>query len=361
MNRQSTLPDPSRFFEIRFESIGGLGAHAAGQILARTAVLHMHLNGAHFSSYGSEKKGSVVRSYIRLGDADKAIRTSAPIDSPDVVVVFHTALLEQPITLAGLKSSSTLICNAAAGELPEGLSRVPVGAKIVRVDALKIAVEERSRPNAVLLGVLTATLPFLDAQAVLTGLSEGFAHHNPEAVAANERAFARGREEFEVLDHVGHGCEDLPVMRPQPVWGYQTAPIGGVLPLPGNTVWNDLTTSRTGWLPVFNTEECIHCGLCVLVCPDFCLVWSNEGAGTVPALECPDFSLTWSTEGPAEEAPSARMLGVDYRYCKGCLRCIETCPTEAMTREAETPGLADRLQVPLYPEINKRVGGTRGN
>jgi pyruvate ferredoxin oxidoreductase gamma subunit len=90
-------------------------------------------------------------------------------------------------------------------------------------------------------------------------------------------------------------------------------------------------------------------------------VWSNEGAGTVPPLECPDFSLSWSAEGPGEEAPSARLLGVDYRYCKGCLRCIETCPTEAMTREAETPGLADRLQVPLFPEITKRAGGIRGD
>lgn len=32
-------------FEIRFESIGGLGAHAAGQIVASAAVLHMGLNG----------------------------------------------------------------------------------------------------------------------------------------------------------------------------------------------------------------------------------------------------------------------------------------------------------------------------
>ena len=92
------LPDPSGFFEIRFESIGGLGAHAAGQILARAAVLKMNLNGSHFSSYGSEKKGSVVRSYIRLTAADKPIRTSAPIDSPDVIVVFHGALMEQDVT-----------------------------------------------------------------------------------------------------------------------------------------------------------------------------------------------------------------------------------------------------------------------
>ena len=67
------LPDASRFFEIRFESIGGLGAHAAGQILARAAVLDMDLNGSHFSSFGSEKKGSVVRSYVRLGASDRPI------------------------------------------------------------------------------------------------------------------------------------------------------------------------------------------------------------------------------------------------------------------------------------------------
>jgi len=79
------IPTSRRFFEIRLESIGGLGAHAAGQVLASAAVLRMGLNGAHFSSYGSEKKGSLVRSYVRLAPAAKPIRTSAPVDTPDAV------------------------------------------------------------------------------------------------------------------------------------------------------------------------------------------------------------------------------------------------------------------------------------
>ena len=120
MNKTSELPDLAGFFEIRFESIGGLGAHAAGQILARAAVLKMNLNGSHFSSYGSEKKGSVIRSYMRLGAPDKPIRTSAPIDSPDVIVVFHAALLKEDITLAGMKESGILIFNGPADEIPEG-------------------------------------------------------------------------------------------------------------------------------------------------------------------------------------------------------------------------------------------------
>lgn len=327
---ECVLPDPSGFFEIRFESVGGLGAHAAGQILARAAVLKMNLNGSHFSSYGSEKKGSVIRSYVRLGAADKPIRTSAPIDSPDVIVVFHGALLKQDITIAGMKDSGILIFNGAAGEVPEILEQVPAGTRVIRIDATNIAIEELSRPNAVLLGTLTAMAPFLDADIVLTTLTEKFAGRNPQAAAANERAFKRGAQEFEVLEGIGQGSGDLPVMRPSPVLGYETAPIGGVIPYPGNMVSNDLSTSRTGWMPLFTEKECIHCGLCATVCPDFCLVWTHEQIN--------------------DEAPKVRLEGIDYQYCKGCMRCIESCPTEAMTRVTETPGLAEQLRVPLYSQ-----------
>lgn len=323
------LPDPSKFFEIRFESIGGLGAHAAGQILARAAVLKMNFNGSHFSSYGSEKKGSVIRSYVRLGPADKPIRTSAPIDSPDVIVVFHGALLEQDVTMAGMKDAGALIFTGAADEVHEKLARLPRGTRVIRIDAMNIAIEERSRPNAVLLGTLTAIVPFLDAGIVLTALTEKFAHRNPQAAAANERAFLRGASEFELIEGIGQGIGDLPVIRPSPVLGYETAPIGGVIPYPGNMVSNDLSTSRTGWMPLFTEKECIHCGLCATVCPDFCLVWSHEG-------------------GSDDSQPAVRLKGVDYQYCKGCMRCIETCPTEAMTRVTETAGLADQLRVPLF-------------
>jgi pyruvate ferredoxin oxidoreductase gamma subunit len=327
---ECVLPDPSGFFEIRFESVGGLGAHAAGQILARAAVLKMNLNGAHFSSYGSEKKGSVIRSYIRLGAAEKPIRTSAPIDSPDVIVVFHGALMKQDITIAGMKDSGILIYNGAAGEVPEILKQVPAGTRVLRIDATNIAIEELSRPNAVLLGTLTAMAPFLDADIVLNTLTEKFAGRNPQAAASNERAFKRGAQEFEVLEGIGKGAGDLPVMRPGPVLGYETAPIGGVIPYAGNMISNDLSTSRTGWMPLFTEKECIHCGLCATVCPDFCLVWTHEQING--------------------EAPKVRLEGIDYQYCKGCMRCIETCPTEAMTRVTEKPGLADQLRVPLYSQ-----------
>jgi pyruvate ferredoxin oxidoreductase gamma subunit len=198
---------------------------------------------------------------------------------------------------------------------------------VIRVDALSIAVEERSRPNAVLLGTLCAAFPFLDRAIVLDALSEEFAGRHPEAVAANERAFQRGETEIEELLGIGQADGDLAPARSDPVFGYLTQPVGGIVQNAGNTAWNDLSASRTGWMPVLDRDKCVHCGVCDLVCPDFCLVWA-AGAG---------------------EPFERELKGVDYRYCKGCLRCVESCPTGALGKTAETPGLADSLRVPLFP------------
>jgi pyruvate ferredoxin oxidoreductase gamma subunit len=317
MTREVSIPNGAGLFEIRFESIGGLGAHVAGKIVASAAVLRMNMNGSHFSSYGSEKKGSVVRSFIRLAPADKAIRTSAPIEEPKVIVVFHSGLLAHPATLSGLKADGILIY------------RAPKTAKIIRVDAQKIAIAEKSRENAVLIGTLAANVRELDQHAVLDALDATF--------ATNKRAFNRGAKEIEIIRNVGQHDGDVPPMQSNPVWGYKTAPLGGVLPTPGNTAHNDLHTSRTGWMPVLDQEKCIDCGMCDMVCPDLCLVWS--------------------THTDEDGKPLVKLDGIDYQYCKGCMRCVETCSTAAMTREAELPGKADELRVPLFPDLAAAAGG----
>lgn len=335
VNGATALPpgkNAGKFFEVRFESIGGLGAHAAGHVLATAAVLHMGMNGAHFSSYGSEKKGSVVRSFVRLGADNQPIRVSAPVETPDVIIVFHGVLLRNPATRGGLRSDGTFIYNAPAGVIPEELKALPRTARVIRVDALGIALKEKSRPNAVLLGTICGAFPWLDADTVLATLSEEFAGKNPAAVATNEQAFRRGASEFEVIECIGEADGDLPIARSDPEFGFETQPEGGLLPEPGNSAWNDMSASRTGLLPVLDGAKCIHCGVCDLVCPDFCLVW-GDGAETSKF--------------------ERELMGVDYRYCKGCMRCVESCPTGALAEEIETPGLADRLRVPLFPELIK--------
>ncbi len=55
--------------------------------------------------------------------------------------------------------------------------------------------------------------------------------------------------------------------------------------------------------------------------------------------------------GPADGPYEWTLKGIDYHYCKGCMRCVESCPTAAMSRAAEVPGLAERARVALFPGL----------
>ncbi|MCK5351131.1 4Fe-4S binding protein, partial [bacterium] len=41
------------------------------------------------------------------------------------------------------------------------------------------------------------------------------------------------------------------------------------------------------------------------------------------------------------------MMGVDYQYCKGCQRCVDICPVEALTTEVETDHDVNQLRADL--------------
>ena len=56
------------YYEIRLESIGGLGANLCGKMLGELGVTCLKLNAASFSSYGSEKRGSPVKAHIRWSE-----------------------------------------------------------------------------------------------------------------------------------------------------------------------------------------------------------------------------------------------------------------------------------------------------
>jgi pyruvate ferredoxin oxidoreductase gamma subunit len=322
------------FFGIRFESIGGLGAHLAGQILAEAGVLDGGLNGSHFSSYGSEKKGSLVRSYVRFCAADRAIRRSDPIERPQVVVVFHQALIGSGQVAAGLVPGGTIVVNTPAGpeEMCERLG-IP-GATVGVVDGLRIAVEESTRVNSAMLGAAARVCPFVDAALISRRLAERLGRRYPELVEANLRAFKRGFSELRLQSGSERPAVDVAEPdRAIPAYGYLEAPIGGTILEPGSSIVRDLSASRDGFLPALDLEKCVHCGLCDIVCPDFCFVWETEGDDAV------------------------RLRGIDYRYCKGCLKCTEACPMGALTQLREEEGWAAAHRVPLYPWLEPTPTG----
>ncbi len=315
---------PDGYYAIRFESIGGLGAHLAGQILAEAGVLRQGLNGSHFSSYGSEKKGSPVKSFVRFCAPDRAIRRSDPIERPQVVAVFHEALIESTDVLAGLSVVGTVIVNSAKSpdEVHEALGGR--SGTVAVVDALGIALEEATRVNTAMLGAVVRVCRFIDRDAVRATIAEKLGKRYPHLVEANLRTFDRGGDELQLKRYRDGPAPNAPVRAPAS-FGYLEAPPGGTILTAANSIGRSLSASRQGFLPAWDAETCIHCGLCDMVCPDLCLVWKEEPSGSV------------------------RLEGIDYRFCKGCLKCTQVCPTGSLTELREEDGWAEAHRVPLYP------------
>ncbi|MDH5638419.1 MAG: 2-oxoacid:acceptor oxidoreductase family protein, partial [Nitrospinota bacterium] len=90
------------FYEIRMESVGGFGANLAGKILGEAGVLGMGFNGSNFSSYGSEKKGSPVKAFVRFCAPDVVVRENSPVTEPHMLVIFLETMLGSPGMLSGV-------------------------------------------------------------------------------------------------------------------------------------------------------------------------------------------------------------------------------------------------------------------
>lgn len=307
------------YYEMRLESIGGLGANLCGKLLGELGSNYLGLNAAVFSSYGSEKRGSPVRSYIRLSASDREILHNSPVEHPHLLALFHRALARTGQVTAGVREDCVLVVNTP--ENPEKTRcelRLHAGT-VCCVNALELALSTKSRVNMVMLGAIAKASRFISLEAAKAIVSDTLGKKYPAMLENNLAGLEAGYHNVrsEVFTPNGE-YEMIPYREAQSKWGYANAPIGGINRSFGSTVKNDLSPSREGYIPLFLPEKCIHCGLCDSTCPDMVFQFM-----------------------PGELRGKQAMLnrGLDYRHCKGCLRCVDVCPTRALVvgKEQEHP------------------------
>lgn len=315
------------FFEIRLESIGGLGANLAGKMLAEAGVEGAGLNGVSFSSYGSEKKGSPVKAHIRFCDLNTPIRDTSPVERPHVVSIFHEALAKTVNVTSGIYEDSIVLINSQKS--PEQLKNdmKMLGGTVAVIDATGISLSEKNRVNMAMLGAMFRFCPFLDPETMKEVIRKSLEKRYPQSVASALNTFERGYQEVVIQEFTLHEGQSMPefVRSDLATLGYETQPIGGMITNPGNSFLKNLSISRSGMMPSFAVDECIHCAQCDTVCPDLCFVWEEK----------PD------KKGRAQMF----LKGIDFQYCKGCLKCIEACPTEALSGILEVDNAADEQGV----------------
>ena len=253
------------FFEIRLESIGGLGANLAGKMLAEAGVVGVGLNGVSFSSYGSEKKGSAVKAHIRFCDMDTKIRDTSPVERPHVVGIFHESLSKTVNVSSGIYEDSTVLVNST--KTPDELKdKMKIrGGTIAVIDATGISLEEKNRVNMAMLGGLFRLCEFLDPKCMRDVIRKSLEKKYPQAVEPALRTFDRGYNEVKFSKRMrfqkGHHMPAF-VRHDTPVLGYATQSMGGTITNPGNSILKDISISRSGMMPHFHEDKCIHCASC---------------------------------------------------------------------------------------------------
>lgn len=334
--KQTDLPvtGENGYYEIRLESIGGLGANVCGKLLGELGAM-LGLGSAAFSSYGSEKRGSPVKSYVRWAPKGREIRHNSPVEHPQLLGLFHRALTRTGQVTAGLRADGIIVVNTP--ESPEATRdelRLHAG-KVCCVDALGLALESKSRVNMVMLGAIAGASGFIKLNAVKAIVRDTLGKKYPALLDANLRGLEQGYNGIKRTTFADDGrYTAVEYDEAKSRWGYLNAPIGGMNPHFGSTVSNDLSPSREGYIPLYLPEKCIHCGLCDTTCPDMVFQFA---------------------EGEYRGRKAMLNRGLDYHHCKGCLRCVDVCPTEALVagRESEHPNpvgfmrnkdlIADRL------------------
>ena len=319
---KEVLEKEKEYYEIRLESIGGLGANLCGKMLGELGIKYLDVNSSNFSSYGSEKTGTPVKSFIRYCKKDKEIRLHSPITNPDLLVVFHQGLLADDSVLKGCDCNTKLLIAVEQGQkMPE----ISATQNTYVIEAQKIAIETKSRINVVMLG---AVLKLLGVETLEPGekiCKDIFEKKYPASLQSNLEGMQRGYEEVKEIcesefqndcpkEKAGQAQKEEKKEEKSSQRGYLTMPIGGVNPDLGSTVTSDVSPSRQGYIPLFIREKCINCGLCFSTCPDMVFQF---------------------TKGEYRGRKMMINQGLDYYHCKGCLRCVDVCPVNALVRGAE--------------------------
>lgn len=271
-------------YKIRLESVGGFGANLVGKLLGQSGFDYLNKYSRSFSSYGSEKKGSPVKSYIYFSD-DK-IRTNTPITEPDLIA-FFTDNIDPDNCI--IKENTDVVLNTKNKDT----HKLP-NCRLWTIDAEKYAKQCHSRINMVLLGAIAKSSGLFSVENCIDIIRKNLvANGNIEAVKC-------GYNEVEFTE-----VKNSNVKNSYPSVERYTN-FGGINISNGSTVTNKLSHCRSGFMPEYIREKCIDCGLCESTCPDYVFQF-KDGVN----------------------------LGLDLYHCKGCLRCCEICPTKALVAVGE--------------------------
>ena len=336
-----------------FYGLGSDGTVGANKAAIKIIGEGTDLYAQGYFVYDSKKSGSVTVSHLRFGP--QPIRSTYLIQRPTFVACHQWDFVERFDLLAGIEPGGVFLLNSPFtpadtwARLPQAL-RAQIrskGIQVQQINAYQVARQAGMGPhiNTVMQAcffALSGVLPRQEALARIRHSIETSYRHKGEAVVAmNLAALDASLEhllslDWSSLDDSGpvplredrlSGAPDFV----REVIGPMLERRGDALPvsaLPCDGTW-PVGTARwekrniAAEVPVWETDLCVQCGKCVLVCPHAVIrakvaapeafAAAPEGFRTAPARDPAFAGQTFTIQVAAED-------------CTGCSLCVEVCP-----------------------------------
>ena len=336
-----------------FYGLGSDGTVGANKAAIKIIGEGTDLYAQGYFVYDSKKSGSVTVSHLRFGP--QPIRSTYLIQRPTFVACHQWDFVERFDLLAGIEPGGVFLLNSPFApadtwaRLPEAL-RAQIrskGIQVQQINAYQVARQAGMGPhiNTVMQAcffALSGVLPRQEALARIRHSIETSYRRKGEAVVAmNLAALDASLEHLVPLDWSsldGSGPEPLREDRlsgapefVREVIGPMLERHGDALPvsaLPCDGTW-PVGTARwekrniAAAVPVWETDLCVQCGKCVLVCPH-AVIRAKVGAPELFAA-APEGFRTAPARDPAF-AGQTFTIQVAAEDCTGCALCVEVCP-----------------------------------
>lgn len=304
--------------------------------------------------YDSKKAGTITVSHLRFGP--DPIRLSCLIDSANFIACHQFVFLEKYDVLEMAKEGAVFLLNTYYGadviwdKMPRSIQKVIIDKKLkfYVIDAYKVAKETGMGVmiNTIMqtcFFAISGVLPKNEAiDAIKDAIKKTYGGKGEEIVKKNYNAVdqALGNlHEVKYPANVSSAFDRPPTVSPDAPQFVQevTAPImagkGDAIPVSkfpndgtypvGTTQWEKRCIALD--IPVWDSEICIQCGKCVIICPHATI----RAKVYEPALmkDAPKTFKSVKARGKEFEGLSYT-LQVAPEDCTGCGLCVHFCPVK---------------------------------
>ncbi len=364
--------EPDDVVRAMFFGLGSDGTVSANKNSIKIIAEGTPNYGQGYFVYDSKKAGTLTVSHLRFGP--RPIRSSYLISQANFVACHQFVFMEKYDVLKNLVEGGTFLLNAPYGP-DEVWDKIPRSAqeqilrkkiKFYVIDAYDVGRKTNMgvRINTIMQTCFFAISGVLPREEAIAQIKESIVHtygkRGEEVVKMNFNAVDQAMANMYEVKYPSNASSEISMRRAVPeeapdfvqkVTAMIIAGRGDELPVSAFPVDGTYPTGTTQWerrniaqdIPVWNSDICIQCGKCAMVCPHASIrikVYDSRLLEKAPA------TFKSVNVKDKEFAGQKYTIQIAPEDCTGCGVCVDVCPARSKT-ETKIKALNMSLQLPL--------------